>query len=95
MKKLAATQIKAALVAVPDWKKTGSTIARTFQFKTFPAAIKFVNDVARSAEKANHHPDIDIRWNKVKLALTTHDAGGLTENDFKMVGIFDGLSKKA
>jgi len=95
MKKLAATQIKAALMAVPDWKKTGSTIARTFQFKTFPAAIKFVNAVARSAEKANHHPDIDIRWNKVKLALTTHDAGGLTENDFKMAKIFDGLPSKS
>ena len=95
MRKLGATQIKAALVAVPDWKRTGSTIARTFQFKTFSAAIKFVNAVARSAEKSNHHPDIDIRWNKVKLALTTHDAGGLTENDFKMARIFDGLATKA
>ena len=61
MAKLTAVQIKSALVAVPDWKRTGGTIARTVAFKDFPAAIRFVNAVARLAEKAGHHPDIDIR----------------------------------
>ena len=89
MKQLSAAQIKTALAAVPDWKKTGDTIARTFQFKDFPAAIKFVNRIAKLAEKAWHHPDIDIRWNKVTLTLTTHDAGGLTERDFKLAKQFD------
>lgn len=91
MSKLTATQIKTALTSVPDWKQRGSTIARTFVFKDFPAAIKFVNAVAKLAEKAGHHPDIDIRWNKVTLTLTTHDAGGLTEKDFALARKFDRL----
>jgi 4a-hydroxytetrahydrobiopterin dehydratase len=76
---------------VPDWKKKSATISRTFVFKDFPAAIIFVNAVAKPAEKANHHPDIDIRWNKVTLVLTTHDAGGLTEKDFALAKKFDAL----
>jgi len=87
--KLRAAQIKTALATVPDWQKKGNTIARTFEFKDFPAAVKFVNTIARLAEKAWHHPDIDIRWNKVTLTLTTHDAGGLTEKDFKLAHQFD------
>jgi len=91
MKPLNLSQIKAALVTVPEWKKSRATIARTFQFKDFPAAMVFVNRVARLAEKAAHHPDIDIRWNKVTLALTTHDAGGLTEKDFALARQFDAI----
>lgn len=91
MKKLSAAQIKSALPSVPDWKKKGAEITRTFEFKDFPAAIKFVNAVAKPAEKANHHPDIDIRWNKVTLTLSTHDADGLTEKDFSLAKQFDRL----
>lgn len=89
MAKLSAAQIKIRLASVPEWKRKGRTIVRTYQFKDFPAAIKFVNSVARLAEKAWHHPDIDIRWNKVTLVLTTHDAGGLTKKDFDLAGTFD------
>ena len=89
MAKLSAAQIKSALASVPDWKKKGATITRTYQFKDFPAAVKFVNAVAKLAEKAWHHPDIDIRWNKVTLTLTTHDRGGLTEKDFALASKFD------
>ena len=91
MKKLTVAQIKSARAAVPEWRKQGATITRTFVFKAFPAAIKFVNAVAKLAEKAGHHPDIDIRWNKVTLTLTTHDAGGLTEKDFALAQKFDRL----
>jgi 4a-hydroxytetrahydrobiopterin dehydratase len=91
MGKLNAARIKTALRTVADWKKKGSTITRTYQFKDFPAAVRFVNAVARIAEKAWHHPDIDIRWNKVTLTLTTHDAGGLTAKDFKLAKRFDRL----
>ena len=91
MSKLNAAQIKTALSRLPEWTKRGRTIARTYQFKNFPAAIRFVNKVARVAEKAWHHPDIDIRWNKVALTLTTHDAGGLTQKDFKLAHAFDRL----
>ncbi len=69
----------------------GKTITRTFEFKDFPAAMKFVNAVARLAERTWHHPDIDIRWNKVALTLTTHSEGGLTEKDFKLARQFDRL----
>ena len=92
MQKLEAAQIAPALATVPQWQRQGDTISRTFQFNDFPAAVKFVDAVAGLAEQAWHHPDIDIRWNKVTLALTTHDAGGLTEKDFDLARQFDRLS---
>lgn len=92
MAKLKAAEIKLALGKVPDWKRRKSVISRTFQFKDFVAAMKFVNAVARLAEKAWHHPDIDIRWNKVTLALTTHSEGGLTAKDFQLAQKFDKLT---
>jgi 4a-hydroxytetrahydrobiopterin dehydratase len=91
MTRLTAVQIKTALRAVPEWKQQGAAITRTFVFKNFPAAIRFVNRVAKLAEAAGHHPDVDIRWNKVTLALTTHDAGGLTGKDFALAKQFDQL----
>ena len=84
MKKLAPKEIRSALTAAPHWTRRGSEIRREFNFPDFGAAIKFVNRVARAAERAGHHPDIDIRWNRVQLRLTTHDAGGLTERDFAL-----------
>jgi 4a-hydroxytetrahydrobiopterin dehydratase len=92
MKKLNATQIQAALATVPDWRRNDEVISRTYQFKDFPTAMKFVNAVAELAEQVQHHPDVDIRWNKVTLALTTHDAGGLTEKDFALAKQCDALS---
>ena len=91
MPKLTAPQIKTALSTVPCWKKRAATITRRFEFKDFPAAIKFVNKVAVLAEKAWHHPDIDIRCSKVTLTLTTHDEGGLTGKDFALARKFDRL----
>ena len=91
MAKLTPAQVKASLRSVPQWKKRGSVISRTYAFKDFPAAIRFVNALAKRAEKAWHHPDIDIRWNKVALTLTTHDEGGLTEKDFALAATFDRL----
>lgn len=91
MPKLTLPLIKAALVTLPEWKKTGSTISRTFGFKDFPSAIQFVNKVAVLAEKEWHHPDVDIRWNKVTLTLTTHDQGGLTKKDFALAKKFNRL----
>ncbi len=91
VQKLDEAKIPAALARVPKWTLQGATITRTFTFKDFPAAIHFVDTVAVMAEEAWHHPDIDIRWNKVTLTLTTHDAGGLTEKDFTLARQFDGL----
>ncbi|MEX1274368.1 MAG: 4a-hydroxytetrahydrobiopterin dehydratase, partial [Bacteroidota bacterium] len=61
------------------------------ELKDFVHAMGFVNSVALLAEGMDHHPDIDIRWNKVTLTLSTHSAGGLTENDFKLAKAIDGL----
>ena len=95
MPKLTAKQIKDALPGIPRWQKKTRIIQRTYEFKDFPAAIKFVNAVARLAEKAWHHPDIDIRWNKVTLALTTHDEGGLTRKDFDLAAKLDEMAGEA
>ena len=80
-----------AFLTVPAWRRQGDAIVRTFQFLDFPTAVAFVNQVAPLAEAAAHHPDIDIRWNRVTLLLTTHDAGGLTEKDFSLARQIDGL----
>ena len=92
MSKLSASDIKTALADVPDWKMQDAAIARTYLFKDFPASIRFVNAVAELAESSWHHPDIDVRWNKVTLTLTTHDAGGLTKKDFELARQFDAQS---
>ena len=89
---LSEAQIVTALGTLPQWLRHDGVIARTYEFKDFPAAMVFVNEVARLAEQARHHPDVDIRWNKVTLALTTHDAGGLTAKDFAMARQCDLLS---
>lgn len=82
-------EIAGRLAAVPRWREQGKEIVRTFEFHDFRAALEFVNKVGELAEKAGHHPDIDIRYNKVRLALTTHDSGGLTGKDFDLAGEID------
>jgi 4a-hydroxytetrahydrobiopterin dehydratase len=84
MPALTTKQVRLHLKAVPNWSKRAHTILRTFKFDGFSKSIEFVNRVARKAQKADHHPDIDIRFNKVTLALTTHDEGGITEKDFSL-----------
>ncbi|MBI3880080.1 MAG: 4a-hydroxytetrahydrobiopterin dehydratase [Verrucomicrobia bacterium] len=93
MTKLKPAEIKRALRSVRHWTKRGRAITRTYTFKDFVAAMKFVNAAARVAERAWHHPDIDIRWNQVTLTLSTHDAGGLTEKDFALAAKFDAAAK--
>ncbi len=74
------------------WEREGDEIVREWRFDDFNEAISFVNQVAELAEEANHHPDILVHgWNKVKLSLTNHSAGGLTETDFEMAARFDRL----
>lgn len=92
MPKLTAAQIKQALASLPGWTRKGASITRLYEFKDFVAAMKLVNNAAKIAEQANHHPDIDIRWNKVKLTLSTHDEGGLTEKDTALARRFNSLA---
>ena len=81
---LSSEQISERLKSVAEWKIESGELVRTFQFKDFRAAMAFVNKLADAAEEAGHHPDIDIRYNKVRLALVTHDAGGITAKDFSL-----------
>lgn len=83
--------IRDGLGRLNGWNRQGASIRRTFEFKTFPAAIAFVDRVAVLAEEADHHPDIDIRYTRVTLALSTHSAGGLTARDFSLAGKIDAL----
>jgi 4a-hydroxytetrahydrobiopterin dehydratase len=84
-------EIQSRLREANGWTRAGDEIRKLFEFKDFVQAVGFVNSVAIIAEKHDHHPDIDIRWNKVTLTLSTHSAGGLTEFDFKLAGAIDGL----
>ena len=73
------------------WTREGDVLVTTAKLHDFAAALEFVNAVGTAAEAANHHPDIDIRWNTVRLALTTHDSGGLTLLDLALAGAIDRL----
>ena len=86
-----AERIQALLQERPGWahEPEQKAIRRTYQFASFAAAIRFVEFVAQLAEDADHHPDIDIRYNRVTLTLSTHSAGGVTEKDFALARQID------
>ncbi len=87
------SEIKEALKKIPEWELEKKTIERTFEFDDFTQAIDFLNQVAEIAEEEEHHPDIDVRYNKVRIILSTHSEGGLTENDFNMAERIDTLAE--
>jgi 4a-hydroxytetrahydrobiopterin dehydratase len=82
--KLSDVEIHRALSALPGWSRRGDALVKTFTFQRFADGIAFVNRVARIADEMNHHPDIDIRYTKVTMSLSTHDAGGVTKADFAL-----------
>lgn len=92
MEHLDAEQRRQFLAAHPEWRLDGETIKRTFVFPGFAEAVSFVVAVGMAAEVADHHPDIDIRWNKVTLALTTHSEKGLTSKDTDLAATADALA---
>jgi 4a-hydroxytetrahydrobiopterin dehydratase len=83
------------LQRLPGWERRGNQIVKTFVRDDFAQAMVFVNAVAGAAEAANHHPDIDIRWNKVILALSSHAEGGLTDRDFQLAARIQELDQPA
>lgn len=91
MKALAKEAIELQLKSIPEWRLHNGNLVRIFSFADFVEAMRFVNHVAEAAESAGHHPDIDIRYNKVHLALSSHDAGGITEKDFSLAAEIDTL----
>jgi 4a-hydroxytetrahydrobiopterin dehydratase len=91
MNPLTVQEIANHLGALPEWRIEEGVLTRSFRFEDFIAALAFVNQVGERAEEACHHPDIDIRYNKVRLGLVTHDAGGLTAKDFELAIAVDRL----
>ena len=82
-------EIEQRLAELPGWQRSGPAIHRTYRFGDFRAAMTFANRVAGIAEAQNHHPDILVRYREVTLTLSTHDAGGLTERDFRLARQID------
>ena len=83
-RRLADDEISARLNALEGWEREGNWIRREYRFADFAGAISFVNHVARIAEEIDHHPDVDIRYDRVRLLTSTHSSGGLTEMDFDL-----------
>jgi 4a-hydroxytetrahydrobiopterin dehydratase len=90
--KLSDADIAARLETLPEWSQPGEEIQRTFRFKDFVAAMQFVDKVAERAELVQHHPDILIRYSRVTLSLSTHDAGGITDKDFVFAAASDAIA---
>ncbi len=92
MTALAKDDIKHRLKALDGWKLDDGELEKKYQFGDFVESMAFVNRVAVLAEEANHHPDISIKYNRVKLTLSTHDEGGITEKDFALIDRIDGMT---
>ncbi|HVT20932.1 MAG TPA: 4a-hydroxytetrahydrobiopterin dehydratase [Mycobacteriales bacterium] len=89
---LSAEDVARGLAALPSWTGDTNGIERVVEAPTFLSGVRLVTDVARIAEEMDHHPDIDIRWRKVRFFLSTHDAGGVTELDLAQARRIDALA---
>ena len=83
--------LAAAVAGLGGWASDGQTLAKTFKWTSFKAALAFVNAVGALAEAQDHHPDIDLRYATVTLRLSSHDAGGITTRDVRLAASIDGL----
>jgi 4a-hydroxytetrahydrobiopterin dehydratase len=89
MPPLTKDEVKTRLQELTGWERDGDEIEKKFSFGDFAASMAFVNRVAELAEAADHHPDIAIKYNRVKLTLSTHSEGGVTEKDFALAAEID------
>ncbi len=89
---LTGAELLQAVHNLAGWNVNGNAIERVFEFSNFVEAMGFVNRIAEAAEAVNHHPDITINYNKVKLSLTSHDSGGVTQRDLRMAGKINEIS---
>jgi len=91
--KLSDLEIQRALGGLPGWSRRGETLNKTFAFDRFADGIAFVDRVAKAADEMNHHPDIDVRYTKVTMTLSTHDAGGITKSDLQLADRIEALAR--
>jgi 4a-hydroxytetrahydrobiopterin dehydratase len=89
---LSKVEIQQRLKGMVGWSNAGKALHKRFTFKTFIAAIGFVNRIAEVSEKAGHHPDITVNYNVVTLSVSTHSEGGVTDNDFQLAKEIDALT---
>lgn len=92
MSVLSDEEVKAKLGNLPGWRTEGTAIVKEFGFADFMGSIDYVNRLAQVAEKANHHPDLSISWNRVIVQWSSHEKGGVTAFDFEMAAKSDGLA---
>jgi len=91
MELLSDSEIESRLEALEGWERRGDAIAKTFELADFVGSVEFVRKLVDPAEELGHHPDLSVSWNKVGVSITTHAAGGLTENDFELARRIDAL----
>jgi 4a-hydroxytetrahydrobiopterin dehydratase len=92
MARLSEEEIEERLGRLEGWERDGDAIRKTFEGEDFMSSVNLVDRLAPVAEEMNHHPDLEISWNKVTVILSTHSEGGLTGNDFELAGSIDGLA---
>jgi 4a-hydroxytetrahydrobiopterin dehydratase len=92
MARLSDEEIGARLEELDGWERAGDAIRKTYTGKDFMSSVDLVNRLAPPAEEMNHHPDLEISWNKVTVTLSTHSEGGLTDNDFRLAASIDGVA---
>jgi 4a-hydroxytetrahydrobiopterin dehydratase len=85
-------EIESRLAELAGWEREGDVIAKTFERGDFVGSVEFVKALVEPAEGMNHHPDLEISWDKVKVSITNHAAGGLTGNDFELAAKIDALA---
>jgi 4a-hydroxytetrahydrobiopterin dehydratase len=85
-------EVAAALAGLPGWERSGDALVRELRFDNFRDAVAFVVRLSYEAEAANHHPDIDVRYNRVRLTLSTHSEGGITAKDVSLAGAVQALA---
>jgi 4a-hydroxytetrahydrobiopterin dehydratase len=88
---LSDSEIEAKLGEAEGWSRDGDAITKTFENNGFVGSVKFVDSLVEPAEGMGHHPDLELSWDKVKVTITNHAEGGLTENDFELAGKIDAL----
>jgi 4a-hydroxytetrahydrobiopterin dehydratase len=84
--------VRSGLARLPGWERRDDAIEKVFELPSFPDAIAFVTRIGFLAEKADHHPDLDIRWRKVRVGLSTHSEGGITDKDFALAGEIEAVA---
>jgi len=89
---LSDAEIEERIAELPGWERRGEAISKTFEHADFVGSVRFVDAIVEPAEAMNHHPDLEISWDKVKVTISTHSEGGLTAADFELAGKVDALS---